>query len=278
MKQTIKLVGLDLDGTLLTTDHRITSRTRDAIARANAAGCLVIPATGRPLKGVPAEFLEIPGVDWAVTANGSTITDLTGKHPPMKFWIPTEHWFMVWDLTKDLNRVMDAFVDGVGCSTAALLERAEEWAPPGMADYIRQSRHAVPDVREFIRGFEQIEKANLFFQDQQERMEAKRRIEATGLFEVTSSAPNNLELNAAGVSKGQALLELAQQLGFEKSQVMACGDSGNDTVMLQKVGLGVAMGNASKEIQQLADYVTASNNEDGVAKAIEKFVLGEKFE
>lgn len=278
MKQTIKLVGLDLDGTLLTTDHRITPRTRNAIARANAAGCLVIPATGRPLKGVPQEFLEIPGVDWAVTANGSTITDLSGKNSPMKFWIPTEDWFMVWDLTKDLNRVMDAFIDGAGCSTAALLERAEEWAPPGLADYIRKSRHAVSDVQEFVRGFEQIEKANLFFQDQKERMEAKRRIEATGRFEVTSSAPNNLELNAAGVSKGQALLVLAQKLGFEKSQVMACGDSGNDAVMLQKVGLGVAMGNADKEIRQLADYVTASNDEDGVAKAIEKFVLGEEIE
>lgn len=278
MKTDIKLVGLDLDGTLLTSDHRITERTRNAIAKANAAGCLVIPATGRPLRGVPKEFLEIPGVDWAVTANGATITDLTGKEEPRHFWIEVEDWFRVKELTKDLDPVLDLFVDGCGYNTQKLLDCAEEWAPPGFASYMRQSRRVVPDLEAFARTLDKVEKANLFFQTQQARQEAKRRLDEAGFLEVSSSASNNWELNAAGVNKGQALLALGERLGLHKEQIMACGDSGNDEAMLRTVGLGVAMGNASDEIKAVADEVTASNNEDGVAKAIEKYVLGENCE
>ena len=92
--------------------------------------------------------------------------------------------------------------------------------------------------------------------------------------EITSSIPNNLEINARGVTKGRGLLVLAETLGLSRSQVMACGDSGNDLTMIQNAGLGVAMANATPEVLAAADFVTASNNEDGVAKAIERFVLG----
>ncbi len=275
MTYDIKLVGLDLDGTLLTTDHRITDRTREAIARATASGCLVVPATGRPLKGVPQEFLDIPGVDWAVTANGATVTDLTGREQPWHFWIPVEDWFRVKELLKDLDPVQDLFVNGCGYNSEKMMETVEEWAPLGLAPYMRKSRRSVPDLDAFARTLDKIEKANLFFQDPQARLEAKRRLDKAGFFAVTSSAPNNWELNAVGVNKGRALLALGERLGLRKEQVMACGDSGNDEVMLRTVGLGVAMGNASEAIKKAADRVTASNDEDGVAKAIEKYVLGE---
>ena len=85
---------------------------------------------------------------------------------------------------------------------------------------------------------------------------------------------NNLEVSDEGATKGLALLELGRMLGLEKSQVMACGDSENDLAMLEAVGLGVAMGNALLAIQQKAAAVTATNDEDGVALALEKYVLG----
>ena len=90
---------------------------------------------------------------------------------------------------------------------------------------------------------------------------------------MTSSLPTNLELNAGGVNKGRGLLALAKALGFAREQVMACGDSGNDAAMLKAVGLGVAMGNATPDILAAADAVTDTNDRDGVAKALERFVL-----
>ena len=85
-----------------------------------------------------------------------------------------------------------------------------------------------------------------------------------------------IEITAAGVSKGSALLALAERLGLPASALMACGDGGNDTAMVAAAGLGVAMANAFPEVKAAARYVTATNNEDGVARAVETFVLGKE--
>lgn len=272
MEYGIKLVGLDLDGTLLADDHTISARNKAAICAAIQKGCRVVPATGRPVTGIPDEFLELPGVDWAVTANGATIFRLADRQPAAKFWIPQADYFTAWQLTAGYDRVMDAFLLGRGYNTAALLEHAEQWAPAGMADYMRASRRPVPDLEAFVRTCAQIEKANLFFTFPGQRQQAREKLEATGLFEVTSSAPNNLELNAKGVNKGRALVELGRLLGLEPCQIMACGDADNDLAMLQTVGLGVAMGNAAPAVKAAARWVTGTNNESGVAAALEKFV------
>ena len=83
-----------------------------------------------------------------------------------------------------------------------------------------------------------------------------------------------MELNAPGVSKGPGLMALANALGLDRREVMAVGDSGNDRTMIELAGLGVAMGNATDEVKQAADAVTADNEHDGVAQAIERYVLG----
>lgn len=273
-EQTIKLVGLDIDGTLLNSAHQITPRTRAAIEAAIAAGCRVVPATGRPWGGIPAGFVEIPGVDWAVTANGASLVDLRRGEIVCRHWMTREDWFLIKDLTADFDRVMDLFVDGWGYNSAARLEQAEEWAPRGMADYMRASRRSVADAEEMARRSPMIEKANVFFTDPAQRLAAWQRLEACGRFEVSASSATGIELNAKGTHKGACLLDLGRRLGIGAENIMACGDSGNDLPMLRAVGLGVAMGNASPEVRAAARFVTASNDEDGVALAIERFVLG----
>ena len=83
----------------------------------------------------------------------------------------------------------------------------------------------------------------------------------------------NLEINAPGVNKGMGLIQLGRLLGIEREEIMACGDGNNDLMMLKEVGFGVAMANGADEVKEVADYITLSNEEDGVAAAIEKFVL-----
>ena len=80
-------------------------------------------------------------------------------------------------------------------------------------------------------------------------------------------------MNKEGTDKGKALLKLGEMLGISREEIMACGDGMNDYEMLKTVGFAVAMKNACEEIKEIADYVTDSNDEDGVAKAIEKFAL-----
>ena len=83
----------------------------------------------------------------------------------------------------------------------------------------------------------------------------------------------NLEINAAGVNKGKAMIELGKLLGIPREEIMAFGDGNNDLKMLKEVGTGVAMVNAIPSVKEAADYVTLSNDEEGVAKFIEKYVL-----
>ncbi len=91
--------------------------------------------------------------------------------------------------------------------------------------------------------------------------------------ELTNSLPTNIEINPKGVSKASALERVCEELGITMQQVLAAGDSLNDIKMIQAAGVGVAMGNAQDAIKQAADYVTETNEQDGVGKAIEKFVL-----
>lgn len=270
----IRLVGLDIDGTLLNSTGQLTRRTEKAIRACIEAGCHVVPASGRPWGGLPGAFTSIPGVDWAVTANGATLVDLAAGQVAERRWMSREDWFFAWDLTAGFDRVMDLFLDGWGYSETAKLARAEEWAPAGLAGYLRSSRRAVEDVPAFARQQAAIEKANLFFTDPAQRLEAWRLLEESGRFEVSSSSAVGIELNAKGVDKAEGLFALGRRLGIEPAFIMACGDSGNDLPMLRRAGVGVAMGNAAPEVKAAARFVTDTNDNDGVAKALERFVLG----
>ena len=118
-----------------------------------------------------------------------------------------------------------------------------------------------------------VEKINYFFGDQQERARARRALQERGDVIVSSSLDNNLEINAPGATKGEAILRLAGHLGLRQEQTMGFGDGENDMTMIRTAGIGVAMGNAVEALKAESDYVTVTNDEDGVADAIEKLVL-----
>ena len=132
--------------------------------------------------------------------------------------------------------------------------------------------HLIPLVLATALG--QREKLSLFGTDYPTRDAARAAVLAACDVEATSSLGANLELNAPGVNKGRALVALAETLGYRRENVMACGDSDNDLAMIRMAGLGVAMGNAEPEILAAAAAVTDDNDHDGVAKAIERYILG----
>ena len=94
-------------------------------------------------------------------------------------------------------------------------------------------------------------------------------------YAVVKGIPTNLEITVGGATKGNAILHLGELLGIKREEIMVCGDSQNDMEMIKAAGLGVAMGNAAPEVKEAADYITLTNEEDGVAAAIEKFVLSD---
>ena len=258
--QDIRLIGLDLDGTVFDDAKHISPRNLAAIEAAVQAGIIVLPATGRTATGVPQAFTGIPGVHYALTSNGASVVDMrTGEHI----------------VDQPFGGVFSLFVGGKSYATKADNDLIDVLVPENLRDYFRKTRIEVPDLRTVLQEkVGQVEKFSVMYPKVELRDEAWRAVlAACPDVEATTSLGSNIELNAPGVTKGSGLLALAEKLGLRRDQVMAVGDSGNDLSMIEDAGLGVAMGNATPEILAAADAVTADNNHDGVALAIEKYAL-----
>lgn len=270
----IRLIALDLDGTLFNSKKVITPRTLAALQAALDRGVIVAPATGRPAAGLPQALLELRGLRYALTSNGARVWDLAEQRAVAEFLMEKPQAEAALRILESYDCVTDLFVDGQRMSIASQLVKMERIVDPVMLAYMRSTRTEVADIYGHLAESPKLpEKVSVVFADAGQRAEAWRRLEGLGL-ELSSSLAMNLEVNAPGVTKGKGLAALAAHLGLAPEQVMACGDSGNDLAMLRAAGLGVAMGNAEEAIKAAAGYVTASNDEDGVALAVERFVLG----
>ena len=271
----IRLIALDLDGTLLDDRKQISRRSLRALRAAADQGVLLVPATGRTVAGIPAELLALPGVRYAITANGARVMDLAENRALSEDYIPRDLALQVYDLLTQYECLVDLFQDGQGYTTEANAAQADRYVPENLRAYVLNSRVRLPDLRTFIAQQERgLEKLTLFFLSEDQRQKAWAKVAALGL-EVVSSLPLNMEISAAGVTKGSGLRALAGALDLPAEALMACGDGGNDIPMITAAGLGVAMGNAFPEVKAAADFITRTNNEDGIAYAIHKFVLGD---
>ena len=173
--------------------------------------------------------------------------------------------------------VIDIYIDGQAYTAAESMQLVQTHVPESFRPYFLKTRRLVENREQLLRRKGRgAEKFTILFRDMAQRAAAWQKFEQTGLFELSGGIPENIEVNAKGVDKGRALLALAGRLGFSRGQTMACGDASNDIAMLRAAGLGVAMGNATPEAVAAADVQTDTNNNDGVAKAIRRWVLGEE--
>lgn len=274
MKQ-IRLVALDLDGTVFNDQKEITPRTLEAIRAALEKGVDVLPATGRTVTGVPRQFIEIPGVRYALTSNGATVVNLQTGEKLVNLTFDADLAQRTFDVVEPFGGMLSIFIDGQSYTTVENARSSLEMVPANLREYFRTTRKEVPDMHLIMQQHpHEIEKFSILYPTEEVRDAAWQAVAAAcPELEIASSIERNMELNAPGVSKGPGLMALARRLGLTRDQVMAVGDSGNDRTMVELAGLGVAMGNATPEIQQVADVITADNNHDGVAEAIEKYVL-----
>lgn len=275
MSHKIKMIGLDMDGTLLTTDKRVTAYTKQVLQKALAQGIEVVLSTGRSITGIPKEFLEMPGMKYAVTINGARIIDLQKSEVIYENTLSMETALKLLDIVSEYDAIQEAFIDSVCYSTKAKLAHANDYfLHPSIAEYVLKSRTPVDDVKETVLEKKRsVDKVNGMFRTAEDKKSSYELLSKVPGVVVVSSLGNNWEINAEGTDKGNAMLRLGELLGIQREEIMACGDGMNDIAMLRAVGLGVAMENAEPEVKEAADYITASNDEDGVAKAIEKFAL-----
>ena len=273
----IRLIALDLVGTLLTTDKRLTEHTKKVLARAAEQGIHIVPATGRSVTGLAPEVRGLPFVRYAITVNGAAVWDMDEERIVSRKAFSPEQARELWNFIQNRGAMLDASVDGVCRLSPDFYERINEFMPDEPRQrLIRSTRTPTENLTEMVTdGKHCIEKFNVFFPItmQAERQKLREELEQFGYLAITSSLGNNLELNHREATKGNGLLSLAKELGLMRIQTMAFGDGENDISMLKAAGAGVAMGNASEIVKQAADLVTKTNDEDGVAYIIETRVL-----
>ena len=275
MNHRIKMIGLDMDGTLLTTEKKMTAYTKQILEKALEQGIEVVLSTGRSITGIPKELLEMPGMKYAVTINGARIIDLQINEVIYENTLSMETALKLLDIISEYDAIQEAFIDSVCYSTKEKLAHANDYfLHPSIAEYVLKSRTPVDDVKATVlEKNKSVDKVNGMFRTAEDKKSSYELLSKVPGVVVVSSLGNNWEINAEGTDKGDAMLRLGQLLGIKREEIMACGDGMNDIAMLKAVGLGVAMENAEPEVKEAADYITASNDEDGVAKAIEKFAL-----
>ena len=272
----IRMIGLDMDGTLLTTEKELTEHTREVLREAIDRGVVVLPATGRPLAGIPEEVLKFPGVRYAVASNGARIVDLKESRVLYEDLVPYETGRRVLEICSRYDSMLEIYYDGVGYAEKEKLEHIDEYVPRRpMARYITDSRRPVADVRAMYEERKApTDKVQALFRTTEECKKAWKEVEKEiPDIEITGALSNNIEVNAKGVNKGRGLMILGELLGIHREEIMAVGDGSNDIAMLREAGLGVAMENATEAVKAAADVVTLSNDQEGAAAAIEKYVL-----
>lgn len=280
----IRIVALDLDGTLLDSEKRLSEVNRDALARAAEKGVEIVPTTGRFFGMMPPAVRDLPFVRDAITINGAQVYDRETDTAIVRDEIPLDMALGVMEVLDRYDVIYDCYRQNWGWMTAALQEKAADYATnEHYLRMVREFRKPVPELKAHLRETAangDVQKIMLFAANR-ERSAAIDRLrglsdEIAARFpeiKVTASTWNNLELNIRTAHKGNALRRFAEHLGLTLENCMAFGDGMNDFTMVEAAGLGIAMANAEPEVKRVAKDMVPSNDEDGVARGIEKWIF-----
>ncbi|MFB7138342.1 Cof-type HAD-IIB family hydrolase [Gottfriedia sp. NPDC056225] len=264
-----KMIVLDIDDTLLTDHHVISPRTKEALLKAQDIGVKVVLASGRPtfaMHKLAEELLLHDYGSYVLSFNGGIITDYRTKNNVYECALTKDQAHELYEISKKHNVFVHTYIENDIITEQGNQYTDIEGELTGMP---------IKEVSSFT-GHVQKDVVKLLMLEDPEKLAQVEKIlqkELEGKISVMRSKPFFLELTNIEVDKGKSLNHLIQILGIRQDEVIAVGDGYNDLPMIKFAGLGVAMGNAPEEIKQQADYVTATNNEDGVAQVVEKFIL-----
>ena len=279
MSANIKLIALDLDGTLFNSEGKITEETKKEIKRATDKGVHVVISTGRPYNGVPFEQIKGLGIHYAITTNGSAIYHIPTNECIYENCMDFEIIAPILPFLLEKRIHIDTYIDGEGFTPIYCRENLHKLnVIPSLKEYILATRTPVDDLIGYIRSTgKKVQKATLNFYPlpdgtPEHREDVLSFLNTNPSIECVCGGFNNLEFTKAGVTKGEALKHLASLLSLSIEETMAIGDTENDLSILKAAGIGVAMGNAPSDIKAISDYVTDTNENDGVGKAIAHFI------
>lgn len=267
----IKLIAVDMDGTLLQSNNQIGAETKAVLRRANQAGIKIVPASGRPLPGVIPYMKELGLTgdnNYAVLYNGGLVQSFSGK-------VLISHQFNYDEFRKFIQ--FQKQNPGINLH---FMKEHDYWTLDRKISVKMAKMASVSGTPLVIKDFDEVPANFTFIKAEytglKEKLDHLGEVFPTWLdnYNVARSDPMIWEINKAAASKGKGVHQLAQKLGIKDQEVMIFGDQGNDMSMFNNPSFHkVAMGNAIEAIKDKADFVTKTNDEAGIAYAIKKFVL-----
>jgi Cof subfamily protein (haloacid dehalogenase superfamily) len=271
----IKMVAIDLDGTLLDDDKNVSRENVIAIKKAINAGVKVIICTGRILPAALCYADEAGLNDLIVACNGGYIYDFKNKKEINNEYIDKDSVKKAINIFHNEGIYFHAYIDN-----CLVVEKMEYDAREFYEHNKRISKKYAMEIKlvdnvleYFNNGNGTVNKFVSVWDDIAHLSKVRNQISSINTLEITSSNESNFEIMKKGVTKGKGVMLAAKYLNINLDEVMAIGDSENDTTILDVVGFPVVMENASDIIKEKGKFITKTNTENGVAYAIEKFVL-----
>ncbi|WP_300381686.1 HAD family hydrolase [Clostridium sp.] len=271
-----RLVCVDLDGTLLKDDKTITKENIEIIKKATSKGVVVCVATGRILKFVD-RVKDLLEIDTPVIASNGGV--LFYKENKMKI-NP-----LSYNNILKIKKIANNYNVEIYLNTEDSI--ISEKLMPDDYSYKKVNKEVLDKYK--VNIIENYSFEKLYKEDNKQAVKAicinkdnleevkrvRKALEDTGEFEISSAEDHYCEINLKGISKGKVVEDLAKELGINIEEVMCIGDGGNDIEMLKKAGIAVAMENGIPEVKEIAHYITSSNNESGVGKAIRELIFND---
>lgn len=274
-KENIKLAAFDLDGTILT-KSTITELTKSAITRLAESGLRTIVATGRHIFTLPPAVHDIPSLEIAIGSNGTMIGNIRTKEVFNfdGFDVETALRFLRW-LPTITNSFHVSFQDGSGYLMKQDFERLLD-LQPNEAEREKSAREyqrvytILDDIEHVEQTMKPVAKFGFRMAREEDVSAAVRMVRQNFGFEAAVTDYQTIEVTKGGVTKASGLLHVCEHYGLDPENVIVFGDSGNDVPAMKIAGYAVAMGNAHANVKEVADEVTESIHDDGVALAINR--------
>lgn len=265
-----KLLALDMDGTLLRGDSTISDITKESLKKAQESGVKVVIATGRPLQGIMSylEELDLIGEeDYVLAYNGSSVYNTKTLKPIINNGLTGKDTKEIYRLSKSLGVEFHGFIDGACIATRENKytdgERLHNKVPISLINFEKDLKDDDSVIKVMMMEEESLLNSII------DRIPSKFYEK----YNVVRSTSFMLEFMNKDCSKSSGLRALANHLGIKQDEIVACGDADNDIDMIEFAGLGVAMDNANDLVKSKADYITLSNENDGIADMINKKIL-----
>lgn len=278
MLKNIKLLACDIDRTILNSKNELTEETRKALQKVIDNNIKLVISTGRAFNAIDPKIMDINGIDYAICSNGAVIYDVKNKNIIYSDEMQLDIAIDILNIAMKYEVCPAVFVESNAYIVKEMYDFLQKFClNKYWLEYYKKTRVPVDDIISFLKSKgNPVEKIFLLIKNLEEKQEIMQSLQKFKEVFVTTSGVNNIEILNKTVDKSAAIKFIADKLNLNKNNIVSAGDSPNDIGMFKASGFSIAMGNGFEEAKLNATVVTDTNDNNGLAKAINKYIFNNK--